>query len=82
MLYANINLQHQKSENETDVNTPGENAGTLGFNARTSRMRVPASNGRQVLIQKNIQLRDEKKNTMKLRSRYSLLIFDQILTIN
>jgi hypothetical protein len=40
MLYAlspkpNIKLQPQKSENETDVNTPGLIAGTPGINVKT-----------------------------------------------
>jgi len=32
MHFGNIKLQHRKSENETDVNTQGGNAGTLGIN--------------------------------------------------
>jgi hypothetical protein len=31
---ANIKLQHQKSENETDVKTPGLIAGTPGINSQ------------------------------------------------
>ena len=36
MHFGTIKLQHQKSENEADVNTPGENSGTWGFDAETS----------------------------------------------
>jgi hypothetical protein len=36
LAFGNIKLQHRKSENMTDVKTPGQNAGTRGSDAGTS----------------------------------------------